>query len=89
MKNKSDIYALLDRGSSKRRTAETLLNKQSSRSHSVFCITVRSPRIPLLGVLSFGCSWYAATAFSGHATGGGCSEKHSKGKCMVLCCRCT
>ena len=36
-----DIYALLDRGSAKRRTAETLLNKQSSRSHSVFCITVR------------------------------------------------
>ena len=40
MKNKTDIYALLDRGSAKRRTAETLLNKQSSRSHSVFCITV-------------------------------------------------
>ncbi|KAK9822824.1 hypothetical protein WJX81_005423 [Elliptochloris bilobata] len=35
-----DIYALLDRGSAKRRTAETLLNKQSSRSHSVFCVTV-------------------------------------------------
>ena len=40
MKNRTDIYALLDRGSAKRRTAETLLNKQSSRSHSVFCITV-------------------------------------------------
>ena len=40
VKNKTDIYALLDRGSAKRRTAETLLNKQSSRSHSVFCITV-------------------------------------------------
>ena len=36
-----DIYALLDRGSAKRRTAETLLNKQSSRSHSVFCVTAR------------------------------------------------
>ena len=42
VKNKSDIYALLDRGSAKRRTAETLLNKQSSRSHSVFCVTVRA-----------------------------------------------
>ena len=40
VKTKTDIYALLDRGSAKRRTAETLLNKQSSRSHSVFCITV-------------------------------------------------
>jgi kinesin family member 11 len=40
VKSSADIYALLDRGSAKRRTAETLLNKQSSRSHSVFCITV-------------------------------------------------
>jgi kinesin family protein 11 len=40
VKSKTDIYALLDRGSAKRRTAETLLNKQSSRSHSVFCVTV-------------------------------------------------
>ena len=44
MKSKLDIYALLDRGSAKRRTAETLLNKQSSRSHSVFCVTVRAAR---------------------------------------------
>ncbi|KAG7643433.1 Kinesin motor domain [Arabidopsis suecica] len=36
----NDIYALLERGSSKRRTADTLLNKRSSRSHSVFTITV-------------------------------------------------
>ena len=40
VKSSADIYTLLDRGSAKRRTAETLLNKQSSRSHSVFCITV-------------------------------------------------
>jgi kinesin family protein 11 len=31
---------VLDRGTSKRRTAETLLNKRSSRSHSVFTITI-------------------------------------------------
>ncbi|XP_024516332.1 kinesin-like protein KIN-5C [Selaginella moellendorffii] len=36
----NEIYSLLDRGSSKRRTAETLLNKQSSRSHSIFSITI-------------------------------------------------
>ncbi|CAM6083629.1 unnamed protein product [Calypogeia fissa] len=36
----SEIYNLLDRGSAKRRTAETLLNKQSSRSHSIFSITI-------------------------------------------------
>ncbi|KAK7267545.1 hypothetical protein RIF29_20221 [Crotalaria pallida] len=36
----NEIYTLLERGASKRRTAETLLNKRSSRSHSVFTITV-------------------------------------------------
>jgi len=41
VKNSSDIYSLLDRGSAKRKTAATLLNKGSSRSHSVFCVTVR------------------------------------------------
>ena len=45
VRSKLDIYALLDRGSAKRRTAETALNKQSSRSHSVFCVTVRSAAI--------------------------------------------
>ncbi|KDP35584.1 hypothetical protein JCGZ_09022 [Jatropha curcas] len=36
----NEIYSLLERGASKRRTADTLLNKRSSRSHSVFSITV-------------------------------------------------
>ncbi|CAN1275073.1 Kinesin-like protein KIN-5B [Linum perenne] len=36
----NDIYSLLERGASKRRTADTLLNKRSSRSHSIFSITV-------------------------------------------------
>ncbi|KAH9326557.1 hypothetical protein KI387_006735 [Taxus chinensis] len=36
----NEIYTLLERGSSKRRTAETLLNKQSSRSHCIFSITI-------------------------------------------------
>ncbi len=40
VRSEKDIYTLLDRGSSQRKTAETLLNKQSSRSHSVFVITV-------------------------------------------------
>lgn len=40
VRSERDIYTLLDRGSSQRKTAETLLNKQSSRSHSVFIITV-------------------------------------------------
>lgn len=36
----NEIYALLERGAAKRRTADTLLNKRSSRSHSIFSITV-------------------------------------------------
>ncbi|XP_043725795.1 kinesin-like protein KIN-5C [Telopea speciosissima] len=36
----SEIFNLIERGSAKRRTAETLLNKQSSRSHSLFSITI-------------------------------------------------
>lgn len=36
----NEIYSLLERGSSRRRTADTLLNKRSSRSHSIFTITV-------------------------------------------------
>ncbi|KAL6514346.1 Kinesin-like protein KIN-5C [Orobanche hederae] len=36
----SEIFTLLERESAKRRTAETLLNKQSSRSHSLFSITI-------------------------------------------------
>ncbi|MQM17248.1 hypothetical protein Taro_050219 [Colocasia esculenta] len=35
-----EIYKILEKGSSKRRTAETLLSKQSSRSHSIFSITI-------------------------------------------------
>jgi kinesin family protein 11 len=38
----SEIYNLIERGSAKRHTAETLLNKQSSRSHSIFSITIHS-----------------------------------------------
>lgn len=36
----NEIYKILEQGSAKRRTAETLLNKQSSRSHSIFSITI-------------------------------------------------
>lgn len=40
VKKASDVFGLLEIGSARRRTAETLLNKQSSRSHSVFIVTV-------------------------------------------------
>lgn len=36
-----EIYAILERGSAKKHMAETLLNKQSNRSHSIFTITIQ------------------------------------------------
>ncbi|CAL7949030.1 unnamed protein product [Xylocopa violacea] len=36
----SEIYKVLERGSQRRQTAATLMNTQSSRSHTVFSITV-------------------------------------------------
>ena len=38
----AEVFALLQRSWQKRRTAETLLNKNSSRSHCVFIITVHT-----------------------------------------------
>lgn len=38
--NKSEVYKILEKGSEKRQTAATLMNAQSSRSHTVFSITV-------------------------------------------------
>ncbi|KAI5055738.1 hypothetical protein GOP47_0029259 [Adiantum capillus-veneris] len=45
----NEIFNLLERGSSKRRTAETLLNKQSSRSHSIFSIIIHIKEASLGG----------------------------------------
>ncbi|KQK22297.1 kinesin-like protein KIN-5B isoform X1 [Brachypodium distachyon] len=38
--SRGEIYSLLEQGSARRRTADTALNKQSSRSHSVFSIYI-------------------------------------------------
>ncbi|XP_060201676.1 kinesin-like protein KIN-5D isoform X2 [Lycium barbarum] len=36
----NEIYEILEKGSANKHTAETLLNKQSNRSHSIFSITL-------------------------------------------------
>lgn len=41
VKSKEDIFDILERGSAKRQTAATLLNACSSRSHTIFSITVQ------------------------------------------------
>ena len=38
--NKDEVYQVMERAMQKRRTAETLLNAHSSRSHVVFTVTV-------------------------------------------------
>ncbi|KAF0993230.1 hypothetical protein HZS_7018 [Henneguya salminicola] len=38
--NKNEVYSILERGAQRRQTATTLLNAQSSRSHTVFSVTV-------------------------------------------------
>ncbi|XP_011311260.1 bipolar kinesin KRP-130 [Fopius arisanus] len=38
--NKNEVYKILEKGSEKRQTAATLMNAHSSRSHTVFSITV-------------------------------------------------
>ncbi|KAK0090601.1 hypothetical protein PV325_010567 [Microctonus aethiopoides] len=38
--NKNEVYKILEKGSEKRQTAATLMNAQSSRSHTVFSVTV-------------------------------------------------
>uniref|UniRef100_A0A1I7XTM8 Kinesin motor domain-containing protein n=1 Tax=Heterorhabditis bacteriophora TaxID=37862 RepID=A0A1I7XTM8_HETBA len=40
VKSRSQVYALLKRGADKRTTAATLLNMNSSRSHSIFMLSV-------------------------------------------------
>lgn len=45
--NCSEIFSLLERGSAKRRTAETLLNKQSRFSFTHFPLLISSPYINL------------------------------------------
>ena len=40
MHTKSQVYNILEKGSEKRKTAETMMNAHSSRSHTVFTVTV-------------------------------------------------
>ncbi|XP_042357940.1 kinesin-like protein KIF11 [Plectropomus leopardus] len=47
--NKDEVYQILERGSAKRRTASTLMNAYSSRSHSVFSVTIHMKEMTLDG----------------------------------------
>ncbi|GCC22294.1 hypothetical protein chiPu_0000681 [Chiloscyllium punctatum] len=47
--NKDEVYQILERGAAKRTTAATLMNAYSSRSHSVFSITIHMKETTLDG----------------------------------------
>ncbi|XP_023117335.2 kinesin-like protein KIF11 [Amphiprion ocellaris] len=47
--NKDEVYQILERGAAKRRTASTLMNAYSSRSHSVFSVTIHMKEITVDG----------------------------------------
>ena len=40
VRDKNEVFAILERGRTKRQTAATLMNSQSSRSHTVFGIVI-------------------------------------------------
>jgi kinesin family protein 11 len=40
VQNKCEGYKILQKGAEKRQKASTLMNSQSSRSHSIFTVTV-------------------------------------------------
>ena len=40
VQGKKEVYTILERGSKKRQTAATLMNAHSSRSHTIFTVTV-------------------------------------------------
>jgi kinesin family member 11 len=40
VQNKTEVYRILQKGAEKRQKASTLMNSQSSRSHSIFTVTV-------------------------------------------------
>ncbi|XP_076834162.1 kinesin-like protein KIF11 [Brachyhypopomus gauderio] len=47
--NKNEVYQILERGAAKRKTASTLMNAYSSRSHSVFSVTIHMKEITMDG----------------------------------------
>lgn len=42
VRNKTEVYKILEKGSERRQTAATLMNANSSRSHTVFSITIHT-----------------------------------------------
>ena len=42
VKNKHEVYNIMKKGSQRRQTASTIMNATSSRSHTVFTVTIHT-----------------------------------------------
>eukprot|EP00043_Microstomoeca_roanoka_P016081 m.162442 g.162442 ORF g.162442 m.162442 type:complete len:193 (+) comp16388_c0_seq31:742-1320(+) len=49
VKTANEVFGLIQQGADKRRTSETKMNKSSSRSHSVFSVTIHQKESSLTG----------------------------------------
>jgi kinesin family protein 11 len=80
VKTAADIFGLLETGNARRRTAETLLNKQSSRSHSVFIVTVSVREVLAEGeeVIRVGKLYLVDLAGSENITRSGAVDQRAK-----------
>ena len=80
VKTAGDIYSLLETGNARRKTAETLLNKQSSRSHSVFIVTVSVREVLAEGeeVIRVGKLYLVDLAGSENITRSGAVDQRAK-----------
>jgi kinesin family protein 11 len=80
VKTATDVFSLLETGNARRRTAETLLNKQSSRSHSVFIVTVSVREVLAEGeeVIRVGKLYLVDLAGSENITRSGAVDQRAK-----------
>ena len=95
--NKNEVYSILERGTARRQTAATLLNACSSRSHSVFSVTVHMKESSIDGeeMLKTGklnlvsrsatdrSSFYSVGFYTGIFNRGGLSCWQGK-KCIII-----
>lgn len=85
VRNKNEVYALLDKGMCKRQTAATLMNANSSRSHTVFIITVHTREVSAEGeeMVKIGKLYLVDLAGSENIAKSGATEKRARETAMI------
>lgn len=84
VRDKNEVYALLDKGMCKRQTATTLMNVSSSRSHTVFIITVHSREVSAgEEMVKIGKLYLVDLAGSENIAKSGATEKRARETAMI------